>query len=56
MKDFLLQLLQAVIIAAVPTVTVYLCSFLHMQQFYLKVLRYFQYVKGTLMCLLLQAA
>jgi len=28
MKDFLLQLLQAVIIAAVPTVTVYLCSFL----------------------------
>lgn len=28
MKDFLLQLLQAVIIAVVPTVTVYLCSFL----------------------------
>lgn len=28
MKDFLLQFLQAVIIAAVPTVTVYLCSFL----------------------------
>lgn len=28
MREFLLQLLQAVIIAAVPTVTVFLCSFL----------------------------
>ena len=28
MREYLLQLLQAVIIAAVPTVTVFLCSFL----------------------------